>query len=165
MCVSLGFLSLAACWPCFQMKRTQRLKTALFMVDASAPSNMREATGPVTFIYHVRPTHHTAAGNYFILIDLTDLLSLSSAHQTILRRSSWSCWRICSRLPVPMERFWPCRRSSTSACLRRWCSDTTGSNPSPRAWRQVWCTARGKLKYPYNEGNSYLIGFVHLFSA
>ena len=48
-----GCLSLVACWPCFQMKWTHRLTTALFMVDVSALSNMREETGPPMFICHV----------------------------------------------------------------------------------------------------------------
>lgn len=33
------------------------------MVDAFAPSNMREATGPPTFICHVRPTYFIFAGS------------------------------------------------------------------------------------------------------
>lgn len=110
-----GCLFLVACWPCFQRKWTHRLKTALFMVDASAPSNTREATGPPMFICHVRPTHSqqnshppctcypsTICDHLFNPVPhqistVHASLSHSSPPQTTLRRSSESCWRSCSQ--------------------------------------------------------------------
>lgn len=49
--------SLVACWPCFLRSRTPRLKKDLFMVDAFALSNMREAIGLRMFMCHVSPSY------------------------------------------------------------------------------------------------------------
>lgn len=72
-------------------------------------------------------------------------LSHSCPSQTILRRSSESCWRSSSQEQRPVVWFWAHRRSSISVCLRLWCLDTTGSSPSHRASGQAWHTARGVL--------------------
>lgn len=77
-------LFLVACWPCFRRKWTLRWTTALFMVDASAPSNTREATGPPMFICHVRPTLcssqcHPSANIYLHHVFLIDFFKFASS--------------------------------------------------------------------------------------
>lgn len=49
--------SLDVCYPCFQRRRTQRLKTSPFMMDACVPLNTRAETGQHMYIFHVGHTH------------------------------------------------------------------------------------------------------------
>lgn len=143
--LSADCLSLAVCWPCFQTRWTHRLKTALFMVDASAPSSMKEETGLATFISHVRQSLCTADDRSTKMTSwfLTSCLLCSLSPQIILRKSLGSCWMGFSRQQVPGVWFWLRRMSSTSACPRQWCSDTTGSSRSHRASSQALQAAKG----------------------
>lgn len=69
----VGCLSLVVCWTCFEMRWTQRLRTALFTVDVSALLSTREETGPHMFTGHVRLhdwilTGHILTYSYLILM-------------------------------------------------------------------------------------------------
>lgn len=100
-----GCLFLIASWTCFQMSWYLRLKTALFMVDASVLLNTREETGLPMFIWLVRSLHKTQCWFNCVLCYFSQFFLCHIHNRPPRRRIQWNTGRINVSSKNPWHSF------------------------------------------------------------